>query len=132
MISCADTLSDRRRKQFRTYAYASTWFGRFSDVMPENSAIIILYLAVLGASNTLIMLSAGLAGIVSMFLLIPASGIVDRFGTRRVVATWQYGHFSFSIFQTIFLLCSGFAFFCLILVFCIPCVVPEHDDYYCP
>lgn len=85
MISYADTLSDRRRKQFRTYAYASTWLGCFSDVMLENSAIIILYLAMLETSNTLIMLSTGLVGTVSMFLLIPASGIVDKIGPKRVI-----------------------------------------------
>jgi len=86
MTSYADTLSDQRRKQCRTYAYASTWLGCFSDVMPENSAIIILYLAMLGASNTLIMLSTSLSGIVAMFLLIPASGIVNKLGSRRMVA----------------------------------------------
>lgn len=86
MIQYVDTLSDKRRKEFRVYAYASTWFGCFSDVMLENSAIIILYLAMLGASNTLIMLSTGMVGIVSMFMLIPSSGIVDKFGSKRVVA----------------------------------------------
>ncbi|MBI4979624.1 MAG: MFS transporter [Spirochaetes bacterium] len=85
MTMYADTLSDAIRKKFRTYAYASTWVGCFSDVMLENSAIIILYLAMLRASNTLIMLSTCLVGIISMFLMIPASGIVDRLGSKRVV-----------------------------------------------
>ena len=81
----ADTLSDQCRRKFRTYAYASTWFGCFADVLPESSAVIILYLAMLGASDTLIMLSTGISGIVSMFLLIPASCIVDKLGPRKVV-----------------------------------------------
>ncbi|MBN2643164.1 MAG: hypothetical protein JXR78_16035 [Victivallales bacterium] len=68
------------------FMLVSTWFGCFSDVMLESSAIIILYLAMLGASNTLIILSTSLVGISSMFLLIPASGIVDKFGSKRVVA----------------------------------------------
>ncbi len=85
MSPYADSLSDGQRRQFRTYAYASTWLGCFSDVMLENSAIILLFLAMLEASNTLIMLSTGLAGIMSMFLLIPASGIVDRIGPKRVI-----------------------------------------------
>jgi len=85
MVPYADTLSDQRRKHFRIYAYASTWLGCFSDVMLENSAIIILYLAMLEAGNNLIMLSTGLVGIVSMFLLIPSSGIVDKIGPKRVV-----------------------------------------------
>ncbi|WP_337747436.1 MFS transporter [Victivallis vadensis] len=82
----ACTLSDNCRRRFRIYAYASTWFGCFSDVMLENSAVIILYFVMLGTDNTLIMLSTGLIGIVSMFLLIPASGIVDRLGPKRVIA----------------------------------------------
>lgn len=85
MDRCADALSDQCRRKYRFYAYASTWFGCFADVMPESSAVIILYLAMLGASNTLIMLSTGISGIVSMFLLIPASCIVDKLGPRKVV-----------------------------------------------
>lgn len=90
MSSYADTLSDQRRRQFRMYAYGSTWVGCFSDVMLENSAIILLYLLLLGAGNTLTMLSTGMVGIASMFLLIPSSGIVDRFGPKRVVAFSSY------------------------------------------
>ena len=85
MNSPANALSDQCRKKFRSYAYASTWFGCFADLLPESSAVIILYLAMLGASNTLIMLSTGISGIVSMFLLIPASCIVDKLGPRKVV-----------------------------------------------
>jgi len=90
MLPYANSLSDETRKQFRIYAYASTWVGCFSDVMLESSAIIILYLAMLGASNTLIMLSTGLIGITSMCLLIPSSGIVDKIGPKRVVAVSCY------------------------------------------
>ena len=83
--SYADTLSARCRKKFHLYAYASTWFGCFADVMLESSAVIILYFAMLGASDTLIMLSTGFPGTVSVFLLIPAAGIVDRLGPQKVV-----------------------------------------------
>lgn len=82
----SDALPDRVRKRYRLCAYASTWVGCFSDVMLENSAVLLLYLAMLNAGDTLIMLSTGLVGIASMFLLIPASGIVGRIGLKRSVA----------------------------------------------
>lgn len=85
MLKNAEKLSCRDRRKFRLYAYASTWFGCFADIMPESTAVIILYLAMLGASNTTIMLSTGISGIVSMFLLIPASCLVDKLGPRKVV-----------------------------------------------
>jgi len=85
MTAYADTLADDQRRRYRVYAYASTWIGGFSDVMLDNSAVIILYFALLKSSDTLIMLSTGLIGIVSMFLLIPASGLIDRLGPKRVV-----------------------------------------------
>lgn len=83
--SYAETLSDSCRKRYHLYACASTWFGCFADVMLENSAVIILYFAMLGASNTLIMLSTGIAGMMSMLLLIPSACIVDKLGPRKVV-----------------------------------------------
>lgn len=83
--SYAGTLSDRCRRKYHLFAYASTWFGCFADVMPESSAVIILYFSMLGASNTLIMFSSGMSGIVSMLLLIPSACIVDRLGPRKVV-----------------------------------------------
>lgn len=85
MENYAESFSARNRKKFRLYAYGSTWFGCFADIMPESTAVIILYLAMLGASNTTIMLSTGIAGAVSMFLLIPSSCLVDKLGPRKVV-----------------------------------------------
>lgn len=85
MLSYANSLPDSTRKKFRIYAYASTWFGCFAEVMLNSSAILILYLTMLGANNTLIMLSTGMAGFCSMILLIPASGFVDKFGPKKMV-----------------------------------------------
>jgi len=81
----AESLGAATRKKYRTYAYASTWFGCFTDVVIDNSAILILYFAMLGGSESLIMLSTSLVGIVSMFLLIPTARIVDRLGAKRVI-----------------------------------------------
>ncbi len=80
-----DRLSDQVRKQLRLYAYISSWFGCFADVMLENTAIIILFFSILGAGNTLIMFSTGIPGLVSLFLLIPVSGLVDKIGAKKTV-----------------------------------------------
>ena len=68
-------------------AYASTWFGCFTDVMIDSSAIIIIYLNLLNAANSVIMFSTALAGIISVPLLIPISPLVDRYGAKKVVST---------------------------------------------
>ena len=85
MENYADRLSDPIRKRFRLYAYISSWFGCFADVMLESTAVIILYFSVLGAGNTLIMFSTSIPGLVSLFLLIPVSGLVDKIGAKKTV-----------------------------------------------
>ena len=112
MGSCADQLSDSKRRQFRLYAYASSCFGGFADIMLESSAIIILYFSVLGASNTLIMFSTGISGLVSMFLLIPMSGLVDRIGPKKAI------HITCSLACSAYLLMASAPFF-----------GPEADQY---
>ena len=53
-------------------------------------------------------------------------------GNGVLAATWKFWEFSVSRFQTIFLLCAGLALFCVTLFFCLPSVVPKHEDYYNP
>ena len=66
-------------------AYASTWFGCFTDVMIDSSAIIIIYLNLLNAANSVIMFSTAISGLAAIPLLIPASPLVNRFGAKKVV-----------------------------------------------
>ncbi len=84
------SLTDAERKRFRIYAYASTWFGCFSDVMVDSSAILILYFTMLKSSNSMTMLSTSLVAIASVFLMIPASGLVNKIGAKKVVAWSSY------------------------------------------
>ena len=51
-------------------------------------------------------------------------------GNGVLAATWKFWNISISRFQTIFLLCAGLALFCVTLFFCLPSVVPKHEDYY--
>ena len=54
-------------------------------------------------------------------------------GGGLLAVNWDFHGFNISNYQSIFLIAAGFAFFCLTLVFCLPSVVPRHDeDYYKP
>lgn len=86
MPSYAETLPVGERKRYIGYAYVSTWFGCFADVMMDSTAIIMIYFVLLNAGNSLIMFSTALTGIVQIPLLIPVSALVDRFGVKRMVA----------------------------------------------
>ena len=84
MALLAETLSAGERKKLRIRAYAAAWCGGFADLLLDSSAVFILFFSMLQAGNSVIMFSTSIAGIVSVTLLIPASGIVDRFGARNV------------------------------------------------
>ena len=85
MASYAESLAPDARKRYILYAYASTWFGCFADVMLDSSALIMIYFVLLHASNSLIMFSAAVTGLLQIPLLIPSSILVTRFGVRRMV-----------------------------------------------
>lgn len=85
LTNYASTLSSAQRKKYRILAYASTWFGNFSDVMIDSSAILILYFTMLGSSSSMVMLTTSLTGLTSMFLFIPSAGIVNKFGPKKVI-----------------------------------------------
>lgn len=87
MSSFADTLSDQQRKRARIYAYFACYFGCISEVMLDSSAIIILYISMLGGSNTLVMLSTSFSGIFSMLLLIPFAALLNRIGMYKAFTT---------------------------------------------
>ena len=84
MPSFAESLPLRDRKRYICYAYISTWFGCFADVMLDSSAIMIIYFAMLNTSNSLIMFSAALTGIIQLLMLIPSSLLTDRFGPKKM------------------------------------------------
>lgn len=85
MGTLAEASSAEQRKNMRVRAYAAACCGSFADLLLDNSAIIVIFFAMLNAGNSLIMFSTGISGIIGVFLLIPASGIVDYFGARQVV-----------------------------------------------
>jgi len=86
----AAQFDDRERKRGRLFAYASTWFGCYAEVMLDSSAIIILYITMLHGSATLTMLSTALTAAAAIALTIPSAGIADRIGLRRSYAIACY------------------------------------------
>ncbi len=85
MIDFAETLTAQERKRGRILAYFACYFGCISEVMLDSSAIIILYIAMLGGSDTVVMLSTGFSGVLNMLLMIPAAAIIGYIGMRRAV-----------------------------------------------
>ncbi len=81
--SFAEQLSDRERKRGRLFAYASTWFGCYSEVMLDSSAIIVLFITLLRGSATLAMLSTALSAGAAIILTIPSAAIADFTGLRK-------------------------------------------------
>ena len=81
----AESLTSEERKRFRLYAYAATWCGCFAEVMMENSAILLLFMTLLGSSESQQMLSTSMNGIVSMLLMFFAAGLANRFGAKNAI-----------------------------------------------
>ncbi len=81
----AETLSERERRRGRIFAYCACYFGCLSEVMMDSSAIVILYIGMLGGSSTMIMLSTSFYGLSSMLFTIPAASEVAHFGMKRSV-----------------------------------------------
>ena len=85
MSAFAETLTEEQRRRARIYAYFACYFGCISEVMMDSSAIIILYIGMLGGGNMLVMLSTSFSGILSMLLLIPSAALIGRIGMQKAV-----------------------------------------------
>ena len=85
MSTFAETLSPQERKRGRILAYFACYFGCISEVMLDTSAIIIVYISMLGGSKDEVMFSTGFSAILTMFLLLPCAFIVSRIGMKKAV-----------------------------------------------
>ena len=81
----AETLSEADSRRYRLYATLGALFGCFAEVMLDSTAIVIVYLTMLGGSNTLTMLATSLTAAAGLVLSIPLSGVLDRIGVKRMV-----------------------------------------------
>ena len=82
-MSFADTLSDAQRRHYRKVSITSAMFGCISTQLIESSAMIVLYLTMLGGSDSISMFSSGLPSISHIILLIPCASFAARFGLRK-------------------------------------------------
>lgn len=86
MSTFAETLSEKERKRGRILAYFACYFGCISEVMLDSSAIIIIYISMLGGSKDEVMFSTGFSAILTMLLLIPCAYLVGRIGMKKAVS----------------------------------------------
>ena len=82
-MTFADTLSPQERRRGRVLA---CYFGCISEVMVDSSAIVILYIAMMGGSKSEAMLSTGFSAVFCMLAMIPCAVLVGRIGLKRAVA----------------------------------------------
>ena len=82
-MSFADTLTSQQRKHYRNVAVTSAMFGCISTQLIESNAMIVLYLTLLGGSDSISMFSSGLPSISHILLLIPCASFAARFGLRK-------------------------------------------------
>lgn len=82
-MSYADTLTSDQRKHYSRVAITSAMFGCISTQLIESNAMIVLYLTMLGGSDSISMFSSGLTSISHILLLIPCASFAARFGLRK-------------------------------------------------
>ena len=86
MSAFAETLTEKERKKARIHAYFACYTGCISEVMLDSSAIIIVYLSMLGANDMLVMLSTSFSGILGMLLLIPYATLISHIGLKKATS----------------------------------------------
>ncbi|MBR2345713.1 MAG: MFS transporter [Lentisphaeria bacterium] len=84
-MSFADSLGEAGRKRGRLYAYGACLCGCISEVMLDISAIIILYIQMLGGNDMVMMSINSFTGLVNMFLFIPCVAVIARIGLKPSV-----------------------------------------------
>ncbi|MBP5181742.1 MAG: hypothetical protein J6331_01815, partial [Lentisphaeria bacterium] len=99
VLPFAETLSDETRRRCRRAAIASTLSGCISTQLVESNAAIVLFLTLLGGSESIAMFSSSIMSLSGILLLIPCAAFAARWGLR-----FTYGISCF----------AGFFGFCLI------------------
>ena len=78
----AETLTVRERKTAEKHAVRSTWFGCFSEKLFANTALIVIYLTMMGAGDSFTMFISSIASISGIFFMIPCAGLTAKLGLR--------------------------------------------------
>lgn len=81
-MTFAETLAPETRKKAERHAVYSTWFGCISEQIIDRNAVLVIYLVLLGGSDSISMFSTSISSIASVIALIPCAGFAVRFGLR--------------------------------------------------
>ncbi len=83
-MSFADTLSDRVRRRARIHAYLSSSLSCIASNMMTETATVVIFMTLLGCSESFMMLCPAFSSIFAMALMIPSSKLVNLFGKKRI------------------------------------------------
>lgn len=84
-MTTTTTLTPEDCKTAEKNAITSACYGSLAPIMIADSAIIILFASMLGASDMLSMVTTSLGGIAKCFLLLPFAIVASRLGYKRTI-----------------------------------------------
>lgn len=79
----AEKIPLKKRKKIQMWSVAANCLGSLSEVMLDNSAILISYVALLGGNESLNMLMAGATGFIALLLQIPCGILAEKIGLKK-------------------------------------------------
>ena len=84
----AEKIPQQKRRKIQAWSIVANCLGSLSEVMLDNSAILISYVALLGGNESLNMLMAGATGFIALLLQIASTTIdANRFEFYSVGST---------------------------------------------
>lgn len=78
----AENFSDKERRNFRRFATTSALTGCISEWVLDSNTVIILYLVMLGGSESFSMFSSAISALVTVMMSIPFAGVANRIGLK--------------------------------------------------
>ncbi|MBE6413587.1 MAG: MFS transporter [Verrucomicrobiaceae bacterium] len=79
----AEKIPVNKRRKIQAWSILANTFGSLSEVMLDNSAILISYVALLGGNESLNMLMAGATGFIALLLQIPCGILAEKIGLKK-------------------------------------------------
>ena len=79
----AEKIPQQKRRKIQVWSIVANCLGSLSEVMLDNSAILISYVALLGGDESLNMLMAGATGFIALLLQIPCGVLAEKIGLKK-------------------------------------------------
>lgn len=137
-MTFADKLSDSIRSKARNNAIWSALFGCVSEQAIDTNTLLILYLIMLGGSDSFSMFSTAIAGVAFTVLSIPAAGLVNRLGLRCSYSAAIYAQTAMFLLIAaapwtgkfaVMVVLAAFTFFCILRAFYAATWYPVVDSF---